>query len=108
MRTLLYLVILLTTISCGFKPLYSTLMGNTMLIVTDDIYNDLQLDSMCTVDSLPHNLKHWDSITTKDFEGNEYVIIHYTYRYTDSTDVLYKIEKLSDDAYKIIKRQTLK
>lgn len=79
--------------------------GDTMMVTSDVIYTKASLDSMCMSDNLPTDLSLWDSIPTRDYETNSVIVLHYLYNGTDSTETLYKVERLGNDSFKVNKRE---
>ena len=66
-------------------------------------YSNIQLDSMCVVDTLP-NINNWEKLYLKEYETKDNITI---YVYSKS-NTIYKVEKINNDSVKIIKRRIIK
>lgn len=100
--------IFVTLMSCASSGVYQHNYGSTMKMTSDVVYDKARFDSMCVTDKLPNDLSKWDSIISRDDEDMSAIVVHYLYSATDSTELLYKVERVKYGKFKINKREILK
>ena len=101
MKKVLQLLLTLLLFSCSPKVI--DLSGGRMINQMKGNYSNIQLDSMCVVDTLP-NINNWEKLYLKEYETKDNITI---YVYSKS-NTIYKVEKINNDSVKIIKRRIIK
>ena len=101
MKKVLQLLLTLLLFSCSSKVI--DLSGERMINQMKGNYSNIQLDSMCVVDTLP-NISNWEKLYLKEYETEDNITI---YVYSKS-NTIYKVEKINNDSVKIIKRKIIK
>ncbi len=75
-----------------------------MIRTMNGAYSIEQFDSMCVADTLPFNLSLWEKTQILDYETKDRVTLYLYMKESGKTESVYKIEKISDDSVKILKR----
>ena len=103
MKKLFYLVFFAFMLSCAPKIVVNDNIfdGDSMFNSMKGTYSKAQFDSMCVTDTLPIDLLEWEMMRLKEYESGEKVVLYSIYR----KNVVYRIERISNDSIKITKRQ---
>lgn len=103
MKKLFYLVFFTFMLSCAPKIVVNDNIfdGDSMFNSMKGTYSKVQFDSMCVADTLPIDLLEWEMMRLKEYESGEKVVLYSIYR----KNVVYRIERISNDSIKITKRQ---
>lgn len=99
MKKVLQLLLAFLLFSCSPKIIDVSPSGGMLINQMNGNYSNIQLDSMCVVDSLPF-INKWDKIYLKEFETKDNIIIYVCTK----GNATYKVEKINNDSVKIIKR----
>ena len=97
MKKVLQLLLALLLFSCSPKVI--DLSGGKMTNQMKGNYSILQLDSMCIDDKLPP-INNWQKLYLIEDETRDKITI-YIY---SKNNVIYRVEEISNDSVKIIKR----
>ena len=97
MKKVLQLLLALLLFSCSPKVI--DLSGGKMTNQMKGNYSVLQLDSMCINDILP-SINNWQKLYLTEDETKDKITI-YIY---SKNNVIYRVEEISNDSVKIIKR----
>ena len=97
MKKVLQLLLALLLFSCSPKVI--DLSGGKMTNQMKGNYSVLQLDSMCINDILP-SINNWQKLYLTEDETRDKITI-YIY---SKNNVIYRVEEISNDSVKIIKR----
>lgn len=94
-------------LSCS-KPTNSIVQeyDNHMFNAFNGYYTAYQLDSICTTDSIEHNLNQWYIIYLKDYETKENISQYLYIKSTGQNESIYRLQIINDSIYKITKRIT--
>ena len=103
----LLLVILLLVCACTtLNSSYTTEYNTQMMNEYEEIFTQWQLDSICDVDGIVHDLNKWYIVGMRDYETKENVT-QYLYIHTlGEYECIYRVQKMNDGTYKITKRIT--
>ena len=105
MKKILGLILSILIISCTPKVVVdNTKKGDTMMKIMNGNYSFAQFDSMCVADTLPKDFSKWQTLWLKDYETKDKVTLYLYMKECGKTESVYKVEKISDDSVKIIKR----
>lgn len=99
MKKVLQLLLAFLLFSCSPKIIDVSSSGGMLINQMNGNYSNIQLDSMCVVDSLPF-INKWDKIYLKEFETKDNITIYVCTK----GSTIYKVEKINNDSVKIIKR----
>lgn len=99
MKKVLQLLLAFLLFSCSPKIIDVSPSGGMLINQMNGNYSNIQLDSMCIVDSLPF-INKWDKIYLKEFETKDNIIIYVCTK----GNATYKVEKINNDSVKIIKK----
>lgn len=75
-----------------------------MLRMMNGKYSIEQFDSMCIADTIPNSLSLWEQVPLLEYETKNKVVLHLYMKELGKTESVYKVEKISDDSVKILKR----
>ena len=102
-------IIICIIIGCSHKIIDN---GNTQYF--NDMHNSLntyytqyQVDSMINVDNLPI-LTDWQNLYGRDDESKDIINLYFYIKQDSLSEILYKIETIENNKYKIIKRESYK
>lgn len=99
-------LLLMVSACASLNTPYTTEYDTQMMNEYEDVYTQWQLDSICDVDGLEHDLDSWYIVALRDYETKEnvtqYLYIHSLGEY----ECIYRVQKLDNGLYKITKRVT--
>lgn len=105
MKKILVLFILLLALSCTPKIVINdSNKGDIMIKTMNGNYSNEQFDSMCVADTLPNDFSKWQTFYAADYETGDKIIIYLYLKECGTNESVYKVECISDDSVKIIKR----
>lgn len=99
MKKFVQLLLTLLLFSCSPKIIDTSSYGGILINQMNGHYSNIQLDSMCIVDSLP-SIDKWEKIYLKEEETRDNITIYVCLKNSS----IYKVEKINNDSVKIIKR----
>lgn len=105
MKKLVGFLLSILILSCTPKKIITDdAKYGVMINEMNGVYSVVQFDSMCVADALPKDFSKWETIFIVDYETKEkYTLYLYVKEYGMSESV-YKVESVSQDSIKIIKR----
>ena len=83
---------------------FSLNKGGTMIRTMNGNYSIAQFDSMCVSDTLPNDFSKWEVLWLKDDETGAKITLYIYMKESGKNESSYKVEKISNDSVKIIKR----
>ena len=95
------------TIGCSHKIIGDIQYVNNMHNSLNTYYTQYQVDSMINVDNLP-SLDNWEVLGGRDYESNETIDLYFYIKKDSLIEILYKLENIENNKYKIIKRESYK
>lgn len=106
-RFLKLTVMVLIVAACGvtgksFAPAYDNVMYNRF----DGNFTGVQLDSICTADTLDRNLANWTVVPFRDGETNGDIYLYMYIKSLGERECIYRLRIMGDDKYRITKRIT--
>lgn len=72
----------------------------------EQVFTQWQLDSICDVDGISHDLNVWYQAAMKDYETKENVTQYFYIHSLGEYECIYRVQKLENGTYKITKRIT--
>ena len=104
MKRLFYCFIVLFIAACTPKEIINGGSGGNMMFnEMNGMYTIYQFDSMCVADTLPSDIRDWQTVSLKDYESNNKIVWFVYAKFLSDKDVLYRVERVGSD-YRIIKR----
>lgn len=95
----------------GCSPKVDTVTPNDTYGVTmensfEGYYSLWQFDSICNVDKIDRDLSKWYFIPFRDYETKENVSQYMYLKELGQYEIIYRLQKIDDNRYKITKRIT--